>query len=708
MHLKFAFLSTTMLICSTAQAETGMAGNITADAVPDANADTIIVKGDRGHYGATRTSTGTRTDTAVKDIPQAMTIITERQIEDQALRSVADLLTFVPGATPGTGEGNRDQITLRGNNTSADFFVDGIRDDVQYFRDFYNLSRVEVLKGPNAMIFGRGGGGGVVNRVTKRSALQALRTFELSGDSEGRIRATGDVNQPLSPTVGVRVNGLYEDGNSFRRKVDLTRYGINPTIGIDAGQATRIDLSYEFFHDSRTADRGVPSVSDGNPATTDEPLKGFDRVFFGDPDRSFSRADVHIASFGVAHDFGGGGSLRHRTLAADYDKFYRNIYPNGPVTPGGTVVLAAYNDTTKRRNLFSQTDLIWAGSLAGFDHTLLAGFEVGGSEGRNQRKNGRFAATGTSSFVRPLGGVTVDAPATYIANGNNAAIETQVSALYVQEQLRPTDWLEIVAGLRFDRFKVEVDNLTTRQKFGRVDNLWSPRLGLVVKPLGGLSFYASYSISYLPQSGDQFNSLSLTGESLKPERFKNHEIGAKWEPVPGLLATAAYYQLDRSNAQARDPANPQLIVLTGGQRSRGLEIGLERSINHHWQISAGYALQSAEITEATTAAPKGRKVPLVPKHSFSLWSRYDVTAKLGFGVGVIARSNSYASISNAVKLPGYTRLDAAAFYKIAPQVEAQLNIENLLGSDYFPSAHNDNNIAPGAPTTAKLGLRFRL
>ncbi len=176
--------------------------------------------------------------------------------------------------------------------------------------------------------------------------------------------------------------------------------------------------------------------------------------------------------------------------------------------------------------------------------------------------------------------------------------------------------------------------------------------------------------------------------------------------MEGLLATAALYQLDRTNTQARDPLNPQLIVQTGAQRSRGLELGLERSVTDRWQISAGYAWQNAEITDTTSAAPAGRKVPLVPKHSFAFWSRYDVNKSLGLGLGLTARTRSYASISNQVVLPGYARVDAAAYYKIARGVEAKLNVENLFGADYFSAAHNDNNIAPGAPRNAKLTLRF--
>ena len=662
-----------------------------------ASAGDIVVTGQRLEYGVRSTRTATKTDTDLRNIPQALTVISEAQIEDQSLRSVADLLMFVPGATPGTGEGNRDQMTLRGNNSTADFFVDGIRDDVQYFRDFYNVDRVEVLKGPNAMIFGRGGGGGVVNRVLKRASLTSARSFNISADRYGGYRLTGDVDQGLTEFAGIRLNGMFEDGDSFRRHVDLKRYAINPTAGVNLEPGTRIDLSYEYVHDRRTADRGLP-------ASGDEPIRGQDRTFFGDPERSKSIADVNMASVAVEHAFSD-VVLRNRTSFGDYDKFYQNIYPSAFNPATGLVTLGAYNSRNDRRNLFSQTDLVWDARLAGVDQTLLIGMELGRQTSRNRRLTGTIVG----GSLTPLANATVDRNVVFapVASDANNRTRATVAALYVQEQIRPASWLEIVAGLRFDSFRLHVDDLrpAVNAGFSRRDALWSPRLGLVVKPRDNLSLYASYARSYLPQSGDQFSGLDVNTQSLKPERFDNYELGAKWEPIEGLLATAAVYQLDRTNTRAAGPVSGT-FVLTGAQRSRGFELGLERSVTDDWQISAGYSWQEAEIRETTSAAPAGRTVPLVPKHSFSLWNRYDFTKQLGVGLGLIARSKSYASISNAVKLPAYARVDAALFYKLAGGVEVQVNAENLFDADYFPTAHNDNNIAPGAPRTVKATVRF--
>jgi catecholate siderophore receptor len=685
---------------TSAYAASGLSAGASAAADAAAGAgEPIVVKGERVAYGVKQTTTATKTPTDIRNIPQALTIVSSAQIQDQQLRSVGDLLLFVPGASYKSGEGNRDTFVLRGNSSTADFFVDGVRDDVQFFRDFYNVDRVEVLKGPNAMIFGRGGGGGIVNRVLKRPTFNAARAVTAMGDGWGAKRLTADLDQPLSSAFGVRLNGVYEDSDSFRRHVTLKRYGINPTAALNIGQNTRLDLSYEYFHDRRTADRGVP-------ANGSEPLRGHTRDFFGDPGESYARANVNLAQFALEHRFSEGLTLKNRTMFGDYAKFYQNIYPGSFNAATGRVTLAGYNNRNDRTNLFSQTDLVWENKLAGIDQTMLVGFEVGREKSRNRRMTATFISPASVPVTNP----TVDATVTFspLATDADNRVTADVAAIYLQDQIRPAPWLEIVAGLRFDSFKLDVNDLRAAGgRFGRRDTLWSPRLGIVLKPGDRLSLYASYSRSYLPQSGDQFSGLTSITEGLKPERFDNYEVGAKLQLPGGLLATAAIYQLDRTNTRAVDPLNPALTVLTGAQRSRGIELGLERSITSRWLVSGGYALQKAEITETTAAAPAGRDVPLVPRHSFSLWNRYDFNKRLGAGLGIIARSKSYATLSNAVTLPGYARLDAALYYKLRGGFEAQVNVENLLGAHYFPAANADNNIAPGAPRTVKATLGYR-
>jgi len=199
---------------------------------------------DMAGYDTLITSSATKTLTALRDVPQSISVISREVIEDQAMQSIADVVRYIPGITAIQGENNRDQIVIRGNSSSADFFLNGVRDDVQYYRDLYNLDRVEALKGPNAMIFGRGGGGGVINRVTKQAGFASLGGLTFQGGSYGNKRILADFDRPFSNRFAFRVNGMYENSGSFRKHVDLNRLGINPTLTIVAGKQTQIRLCY--------------------------------------------------------------------------------------------------------------------------------------------------------------------------------------------------------------------------------------------------------------------------------------------------------------------------------------------------------------------------------------------------------------------------------------------------------------------------------
>src|SRR4249919_1577385 len=311
----------------------------------------VQVVGARAAYTVDNTSTATRTDTKLQDVPQAITIVSSELIRDQGMQGMADVVRYIPGAAMAQGEGNRDTPILRGSSSTADLFVDGMRDDVQYFRDLYNIDRVEALKGPNAMIFGRGGSGGVLNRVTKQADWNTVRNLNLQVGSWDRRRLSGDFGQAISDGAAFRVTGMVEDSESYRDDYEARRWGINPTFAFDAGDNTTITLGYEHFEDDRVADRGVPSspnVFNGRrlPVETDR------STFFGDPDRSDTWVDVDALSGLVEHDFGKGLTLRNRTRIADYDKFYQNVYAGGPVSRDGSLAdIRAYNNATQRKNV---------------------------------------------------------------------------------------------------------------------------------------------------------------------------------------------------------------------------------------------------------------------------------------------------------------------------------------------------------------------
>jgi len=655
---------------------------------------TVTAKSD---YVVDETSTATKTATPLRDVPQSVTLVTGKQIEDQMMLSLGDVVRYVPGAMQHQGENNRDEVVLRGTSSSSSFFVDGVRDDVQYYRDLYNLERVEVIKGPNALIFGRGGGGGVVNRVTKQAFFGNTRSATFETGSFGNKRASGDWNATLGSKVAVRFNGVYENSDSFRDSVGLERYGVSPTVSWTAGRQTTISVGYERFHDRRTADRGISSFQ-GRPV--DVPVE----TYFGDPGNTAVRADVNLAS-AVVERRAGAFTIRNHTLFGDYDRAYQNYVPGAVSNDAQQVTITAYNNATGRQNLFNQTDVTYRGDTGRVRHTVLVGGEGGRQLTDNFRNTGFFNNTATS-ILAPLSDPTISVPVTFRQSATDADnhIETTVGAIYAQDQVTLTDHLQVVGGLRFDRFDLTFHNHRNGTALERIDNLVSPRAAVVVKPMAPVSLYGSYSVSYLPSSGDQFSSLTNVTQQVEPERFTNYEIGAKWETSSGLSVTTAAYRLDRTNTRATDPNDPTRIVQTGSQRTNGFELGVNGRVTAAWTIAGGYALQDAFVTSATTAAPAGAKAGQVPRHTFSLWNRYQVQRRLGVGLGLVHRTEMFATISDTVTLPGYTRGDAAVFWTLAAKTRLQLNVENILDARYFLNADSNTNISPGSPRALRLAL----
>jgi catecholate siderophore receptor len=657
----------------------------------------ITVSAPAGGYRVPVISSATKTPTPLRDVPQAVTVVTQEQIRDQLMMSIGDVVRYVPGITAHQGENNRDQIIVRGNTSSADFFVNGVRDDVQYYRDIYNVDRVEALKGPNAMIFGRGGAGGVVNRVMKEAVLYPVRELSLQGGMFGNKRISTDIDQPLGGKVAFRLNGLFEDSNSFRDSVGLRRYGITPTIRFIPSSDTTIALRYEHLHDTRVADRGLPSFQ-GRPVDVDV------ATFYGDPNASSVRAKVNLASSTIEHR-AGAVTIRNQTLFGDYDRFYQNFVPGAVTADRRQVSLSSYNNATARRNLFNQTDVTYVASTGGLQHRFLAGVEVGRQLTDNLRNTGFFNNTATAILV-PFDTPTLTTPVTFRQNATDADnhLRTIVAATYAQDQIELSRYVQVVAGLRFDHFDLQYHNNRSGDTLTRPDNLVSPRAGIVVKPVPALSLYSSYSVSYLPSSGDQFSSLTTITQQVEPEKFRNYEVGAKWDVVPALSLTTAVYRLDRTNTRSIDPNDPTRIVQTGSQRTNGYELGLNGRITPAWDVAGGYAYQDAFVTSATTAAQPGAQVGQVPHHTISFWNHYRFHPRLSAGLGVLYRSDMFAAIDNTVTLPGYARADAAAFYMLTKQVRLQANVENVFDKRYYLNADSNTNISPGFPRTLRVGL----
>ena len=651
-------------------------------------------------YVAKRSSTATKTDTPLNDVPQSISVVTRKELTDRGVTSMIEAVRYVPGVTFAQGEGNRDAAVFRGVSTTGDFFLDGIRDDVEYFRDVYNIDRVEVVRGANAMIFGRGATGGLINRVTRQANFSDGLSARLEGGSFGLFRGTVDANQALSDSVALRLTGLYHRSDSYRDGVNYERWGINPTATWLVAPNTQIRAGYEHYYDRRVTDRGVSSFR-GAPVQTDR------STFFGDPAQSPTFASVNNVTLNFDHQFAENLTISNKTRYSDYNKFYQNVFAGAVNAAGTTVSISAYSQATRRKNLFNQTDLNWTTQTGSINHTILVGAEFGRQETSLLRLDGTFA--GAASVNVPLSNPRTTTPVNFAltTGGNNRGV-ADVMAFYAQDQIEITPEWQLVAGIRFDDFRMAFNDRRPGQ--GRIwsqDSLWSPRVGLIYKPQEDMSFYASYSLSYQPRSGAQLTSLATGASSagnpaFKPEKFVNYEVGAKWDILPNLNLTTALFLLERSNVVVPHPTLAGQGILIDGQSTKGIELGLTGNVTEQWSVIAAYTNLLGKAR--TTATGPYTYLANMPENSFSLWNRYDFDDQFGAGLGLIHQGMRYATTSNAVYMPAFARVDGALYYKINDKFTAQLNIDNIFSRNYFENAHNDTNILPAAPRTIRFSI----
>ena len=660
-------------------------------------------------YRATRSGTFTKTDTPLKEVPASVTVVPAELMKDQAMRSMADVIRYVPGALAHQGEGNRDEFILRGISTSANLYLDGIRDDAQIFRDLYNLERVEVLKGAGSMIFGRGAGG-VINRVSKMPTFDHIGEASATIGSWGQLRGTLDVGEKINDAAAWRLNLMGEGSDSFRDGFDMKRYAINPSLLLKPSAQTSLLVGFEHAHDERTADRGVPSQN-GRPYYANR------STFYGNAEQSEARSTVDSFYTTLDHDFGGGTKLKNSFRITHYDKFYQNVFAGSAVASNGTMKLSAYNNANQRTNVFNQTDLTTQFKTGAIEHTLLLGTELGHQDSTNKRNTGFFGAstTATVSAANPYATVTSFRPNANDADNN---VTADIAAVYLQDQLALNKEVKVLAGVRYDYFKTSLDDRRALGTSGqtvaptdlsRIDRAWSPRLGLIWTPDSRSSYYASYSTSFIPSADTLGLSVlnaatGLSTADFAPEKVLNYEIGGRWDLTRNLALSAALFRLDRNNVRNADGNGGYYQV--GQQRTDGFELGLQGDVMRNWQVYAGYAYLDSRITKATAATGTlGNRPQLVPVNTASIWNRFNLGHGWGTALGAIYQGASYTNADNLVRLPGFVRFDGALYYAFPDgKTRVALNVENLLDRNYYPTANSNYNITVGAPRNARLTL----
>lgn len=665
-------------------------------------------------------STGaTKSSAPLRDVPQTVNVIGQQLIHDQAARSMQDVLRNVPGVGMSNGDGQRDQVTIRGFSAISDQFVDGIRDDSLYFRDLSNIQSVEVLKGPAAVLYGRGSSGGLINRVTKKPQTGTFGEVTVNLGSHQLKRTSFDVNASAHKNIDLRVTGAYEDSGSFRDQGFVERSSIAPAVSVKFNAATKLLVQAEFAKDKRITDFGIPSFN-GRPV--DVPHS----TYYGSGNaRRDDTTATEVSSWTAVldHRFNDALSVRNATRYYSYDLNRNNTLPGGTVDTVTQTVGRSRGEVKRQEDgYFNQTDFTFKNALGGFKQEWLFGLELG-----QQNKDAQFVSQANIDRVTIFNpGGKIAPPISLAARNSDAAIPTnnvvKVLGVYAQDQIAFTPELKALLGLRYDTFEQNTKFARKLAPLARIDKAWSPRAGLVWQPSEMTSYYVSYSKSFQP-SAESFG-LAANNADNKPEITENREIGSKLDFFEGAFSvTGSLFNLVRSDVKTSDPSKPGVLINVGEQRTNGLELTANGRLSQDWDVSAGYAYLDGRFTKTNSiasaaqaafpAAPtkirlEGNRPSLTPKHSAFVWT----TKKLGRGFSVAGGLNysddRFASPSNAVVLPGYLIADLALYYR-SKQFDVAINLKNVTDKKYIVSGHggNDNLMTPGAPREIQLGLTYK-
>ena len=651
-------------------------------------------------YAEPNASSATRMDVPLKDVPQTVAVLNQELIRAQGATSMADVLRNVPAVTIHLGEGRRDQVLIRGFNAVNDQFIDGVRDDSPYYRDLSGVERIEVVKGPAAVLYGRGSSGGIVNRILKKPEAEGvLAELTTTFGSYGAKRVSTDLGMPaFDGKLNLRLTGAYEDSGSFRHNFGLNRYDYAPSIEWKPSDHTFLLLQLENLFDTRVPDRGIPSVN-GSPANVDI------ATYYGYPQDDFLRSDVKSQALRGEHRFSDRWLVRNSFRHTGYDTLFSNTQPNGIATVAGVtrVLRQQYNADSTQHNYFNQTEALTNFKTGRLYHTVL----FGGEYGFQTRDTLRF--NGTAAPVDLMNPILIQ-PVYSTTPVNNNVFDGTVLGSYLQDQVNLGWGWKALVGVRFDYYKQAVnDRRAANQDLSRIDREFSPRAGLVYQPTNWVSIYGSYSRSFQP-SGEGL-SLAANATDLKPEITENFEAGSKFEFLQGRLAsTVSLFRLNRNNVKTTDPSDPTKLLPIGLQRTDGFEVSFTGRPFARFEVYGGYALLDATIEKSNTVnsgvALQGKRAQLVPKHAFNLWTTYAFDNGFGFGGGVIFNDDRFAETNNLVLLPGYTRVDATLFYK-KRHYDFAVNVRNIGNVKYYEAANSNFQVLPGSPVHAYVTTRVR-
>ncbi|WP_267269995.1 TonB-dependent siderophore receptor [Pseudomonas protegens] len=656
-------------------------------------------------YRATRSASATRTDTSIHETPQSISVVAKDAVEDLGATRLQDALDYAGGVGRANNFGGQGltTFTVRGF-TTGEFYRNGFPINRGYpnMPDANTIERLEVLRGPATMLYGRGDPGGTFNVVSKQPLPERTVTLGSQLNDQGMRRGTLDASGPLNEDgrLAYRLNVVGEGGDTFRDHVDTERYGVTPVLSWQVSDATRLIFEGDFMRNNAPLDRGVTRYAKQiGSASRDS--------FFGEKDVGKLHNDNNMAQLRFEHllnddwTLGGGvqwldGSLKGNAVEA-----------NGIAADGRTLGRNFNYRKLEWTDRDAQLNLTGHFDTAGLQHTLLTGIEYEDYDYQSiiQRSSGAVGAYPIDLFD-PLYGQPRPA-LTRTPTHDKENLKTY--AAFVQDQVALTDKLKVLAGARFERFEHDYETYVPGGKSWQAsDNAVTPRIGVSYDLTETLALYADTARSFKPNTG-----ASRLGGGFAPEKGKSYEMGLKWEALDQQLSVdAAIYQIEKRNVLTTDPVDSTFSVAAGEVRSRGFDVNVAGNLTPEWRVIGGYAYVDAEVTKDNVLR-SGTRLLNIPKNSFSLLNMYEfqdgMLKGLGLGSGLRYVDERAGQTANTgFSMGSYTVVDLLGFYKVNNKVRLNLDLKNLFDRDYEEGAFGNVYAYPGAPRTLQVGIAYTL
>ncbi|MEH2084034.1 MAG: TonB-dependent siderophore receptor [Nostoc sp.] len=661
----------------------------------------LVVTGEQDGYRVPNASVGTRTDTPLRDIPQSIEVVPQEVLRDQNVTYLEDALRNVSGVTSvssSVGFGDGSQFNIRGfdttNRSGGSFLRNGFREGGSIPSEIPNIEKIEVLKGPASVLYGNANPGGTINLVTKQPLHDPFYAIDATIGSYDFYQGTIDLSGPLndSRTVLYRLNASYLNTGSFVDFFERSNFSIAPIVSFAIGKRTRLILEGDYTQTSTVGYLGLPALGTVLPNPNGRIPRN---RLTGEPDGVVDNSIFRVG-YRLEHQFSDNWSLQ--------SAFRARIQKNKPgnefyiVNDFSNSLDSSDNRTLNRNAIINTVDnddydlainLTGKFSTGSIDHQLVFGVDLS----RSFLGYEQFSTPAPLDVFNPVYRRPFAEPFTFAFDGEQL---TNALGIYIQDQVTLAPNLKLLLGGRFDLF--EQNNRFLSDTTSQSGDTFSPRVGIVYQPIEPISLYASYSRSFFPNSGTAFD-----GSVFEPERGTQYEVGVKADLNDRLSATLAFYHLTCSNIVTDDPLHSGFGILTGEQRSQGVEFSIGGEILPGWNIIAGYAYTDAQITE-DNVLPVGNLLANVPENAFNLWTTYEIQrgSLQGFGVGVgfFFVGERQGDLDNSFQLPSYLRTDASIFYK-RDRLRAALNLRNLFNVDYFESTTGPLSVYPGAPFTVQ-------